>query len=120
MLLLTFIALGFGLMVVNFGRRNILIAIAAAVTWFALSMWLFFSDAAPFNLEDTYAQLLAWVFFLLMFVPLLLQLDTEIKHERNGYAFKTWGKQPKDRPLSAYEQYREILWNRTRPNRRKR
>lgn len=113
-MLIAFMGLGLGLMVVNFRRRHILLAMASSMMWLVLSMWLFFSANAPIGFDETWKEMLAWVFFILVFVPLLLQMDTEITHEREGKKYTRYGAPPKEEGPSAYEEYRDKLFQRTR------
>lgn len=117
-MLLVFLGFALGLMVINFRRRNILLALAASLMWLALAMWLFFGASAPIGLSETWKTIIAWVFFIMLFIPLLLQLDTEVKHEAEGHSWSTWGEEP-TRKSSEYEDYRDKLFLRTRSRRRR-
>ena len=117
-MLLVFMGFAITLMVINFRRRNILLAVAASMVWLALAVWLFLGSSAPIGLDASWKTILAWVFFIMLFVPLLLQMDTEIKMEGpKGKRWSTWGTEPERKP-SAYENYRDQLYGRTRRYRR--
>ena len=93
-----------------------LLSMVASMTWFGLIMWLWFSPAPPMDLSQLYSQILVWTFVIMIFVPWLAQMNTEIRHEAGGHSWSTYGEEPK-RKTSAYEDYREKLWTRTRRNR---
>jgi len=113
-MLMVFMGFAIALMVINFRRRNILLAVAASMVWLALAVWLFLGSSAPIGLDASWKTILAWVFFIMLFVPLLLQMDTEIKMEGpKGKRWSTWGAEPERKP-SAYENYRDQLYGRTR------
>lgn len=97
------------------GRRsNILIAFAAFLLWFSTGMWLFFSTAPPLTLGEPWTDLLAWFFVIMAFVPWLLQMNVEIRHEAEGHSWSSFGKEPERKTPSEYEDYRDKLYNRTR------
>jgi len=82
-------------------RKNILLAFIGFGLWFGLFMWLFFSTDAPFDLTENHAKILMWVFLLLSFLPLVLQIDTEIWHEAKGRRWKEFGGNPREKVSRA-------------------
>ena len=100
-------------------RRNILISMVAAILWLGLSMWFFFGDSPLLPLGTLANDIIAWAFFILMWVPLLFAMDVEITHEKNGRRWKQWSTEaPEGKGPTAYETYRETLYNRVRRGRR--
>lgn len=99
-------------------RKNILVAMVTSVFWFALGMWLFFGTAPPLDLSDSWAQVLAYGFFVLMILPWLFQMDTEIMNEARGKSwFQRWtsyGEPGSRNKLSGHEEYKKRLYRRTR------
>lgn len=95
-------------------RPNILLGMSTALLWFALSLWGFFSTEPVFPLDEIYSDILYYVFLMLTFLPLLLQMDTEIKNEKDGHSWSTWGDKPEGQAPTAYEEYRKLLFNKTR------
>lgn len=116
-LFVTLVLMALGLMIIQMRRKEILLCFAVSMMWFSLGMWLFFSSSAPITLGEGWSDILAWVFVILTFVPWLAQMNTEIRHEAEGHSWKSWGKEPK-RESSAYEDYRDKLFNKTRGGRR--
>ena len=102
-------------------RREILLSMVAAILWLGLSMWFFFygGDSALFPLDRTYSRIIAWAFFILMFVPLLFAMNVEIQHEAGGKRWKKWDTEPKEKVTPEYDLYREKLYNKTRKGRRR-
>lgn len=94
-------------------RRNILLSMVAGLTWFGLAMWLFFSATPVFDIAEDYAKILMWVFFILTFVPFLFYMDQEIRHEKRGKSWTTFGEPPAENE-SGYEKYRRELRGRMR------
>jgi hypothetical protein len=99
-----------------FSRRvqNILIGLVTFMLWFSLGMWLFFSSSPPLAVGEAWVDVLAWAFVILAFLPLLFQMDVEIKHEEKGKSWTRYGQPPERKGPSAYEEYREKLFARTR------
>ena len=93
--------------------RHILMGVCAFLTWFGEAMWLFFSAVPLFNFAELHTQLLAWVFFIMAFVPLLLLMDYQITKEKDGQKWTEWGARPKDKETN-YERYKAELQRRTR------
>lgn len=98
-------------------RQEIVLALAAAIVWLGLSMWYFFGADALLPLGTLAYDIIAWAFFLMMFVPLLLQMNREIIHESQGKRYTKYGAPPKEKGPTAYEVYRDTLYNRTRRGR---
>lgn len=98
----------------SFKRREILITFVTSMLWFALAMWLFFGDAPLFDIEETYIQILVWVFVMMTFVPWLAQMNTEIENEAKGQRWKSYGQPPKGETTSKAEEYRKTLRRRRR------
>ena len=88
-------------------RPSMPLAICSALVWLALGVWLFLSPTPIFSIGDTWSQMLAFVFILLVFVPFLFQVNTEIRYEQSrqgkfkGYpgaessSYSSWGPKPK-------------------------
>ncbi len=95
-------------------RRNVLVSLTTFTIWFALGMWLFFSDSAPIGFGETWKDILGWGFLVLSFLPWLFAMDVEIRHEAQGKSWTHYGQPPKEKGPSNYERYRDLLYNRTR------
>jgi len=98
-------------------RPEILIALAAGLTWLALGFWLLLGDVTNLQLADVWTQLLAWVFVVMTFVPVLTQMNVAIRQEGKGHSWTAFGKEPKHES-SEYEDYREKLFIHTRKGRK--
>lgn len=114
---ITFICLAAFFTWFSFKRPNLLISLITGLLWFALAMWLFFGTTPLFDLAELYVQILSWVFVVMTFVPFLALMDTEIRHEKEGHSWSSWGQEPKRKTPSGYEAYREKLYGRTRRGR---
>lgn len=97
-------------------RPEILISMAAGFTWLALGFWLLLGDVTNLQLTDPWTVMLAWVFVVMTFVPFLMQMNVAIRREARGHSWTTFGKEPEHKP-SAYEDYRDKLYGRTRSRR---
>ncbi len=111
--------MGFFFMLLSSKRRNILVAMVTFLVWFSLGLWLFFSPTAPIGFGEVWQDMLGWSFLVLSFLPWLFQMDVEIKHEKDGYSYSSWGGEPRESGPTEYEAYRDKLYNRTRKNRRR-
>jgi len=92
-------------------RKNFMMAFIGFGLWFSLFMWLFFSPTPVLNITaatevgDYWIEILMWVFLLLAFLPLVLQIDTEITRELKGRRWKEFGSPPKEEGESEYDRY---------------
>jgi len=77
-------------------------------------MWYFFGADPLLPLGELANDIIAWAFFILMFVPLLFQMNVEIRHEVRGKRWTRYGQPPEEKGPSEYEAYRDMLYNRTR------
>ena len=100
-------------------RRNILLSMTAGILWLGLSMWYFFGSDPLLPLGTLANDIIAWAFFILMWVPILFAMDTEIRHEAQGKTWTKYGQEPREEITSAYKAYRTKLYNRTRPSGRR-
>jgi len=103
------IVLAFSLTVFSAIRKNILLSISASVLWFALAMWIFYSSDPIITLSETYGEMIAWVFFMLTFLPLLFYMDIAIKHEAEGKSWTEYGDKPKAVLPSSYDEHRKKI-----------
>lgn len=109
MLLLTFMAFGGFMLWFSHKRRELLTSLITGLIWFALAMWVFISDATPFNMAEGYVKILAVVFFVIGLLPLLWQMTTEVQHEEGGRKWTEWKPIPKIPTLSGYEKHQKKL-----------
>jgi len=98
-------------------RQSMLISVVTFTIWFSMGMWLFFSSSPPLTVGEPWVDILAWGFVIMAFVPFLLQMDVEIRHEQRGKSWTKYGAPPEEKGPSAYEDYRTKLFNRTRGRR---
>lgn len=113
-LFLTLVALSFGLFVIAFRWKDMLLSYASALTWFAVGFWWLLGDIENFGLEENWVTILVWIPFILGFTVLLRLMNTEIQHEKEGHSWSSWGEEPKRKTPSGYEEYRRKLFGRTR------
>ncbi len=115
----TFIVLAFAMTVFCHRRQNSLLCAATMILWLGLAMGLFFGASPIFTFGELWVDIIAWFFFIMMWVPLLLQMDTEIQHEKDGRRWKKWDSAPHEEDTPALELYRDKLFNRTRGTKRR-
>ena len=103
-------------------RRDVLLTLCTALLWLGLAMWLFFSTTPVLGLSENYEQILAWVFFILIFVPIIIYMNTESRHEASTkggerISWAEWGADVQDRlreKPDGYENYKKALRRRLR------
>jgi len=95
-------------------RREILLAMVASILWLGLSMWYFFGGDPLLPLGELANDIIAWAFFILMFIPMLFQMNVEIRNEAGSRRWIEYGEPPKEKGPSEYERYREQLYRRMR------
>lgn len=100
-------------------RPEILVRLAAGLTWMATGFWLVLGDVTNLGLASPWSQILIWVFFTMAAVPFLFQMNTEIRKETKGQSWTAWGNPPEGRETS-YEKYRRELRERMGRHRRRR
>jgi len=98
-------------------RPEILVRLAAGLTWMATGFWLVLGDVTNLPLTAGWTQILVWVFFMMAAVPFLFQMNTEITTERKGQKWTAWGDQPPGERVSGYDDYKKRLLKRTRGRR---
>jgi len=110
-----FIAIALFLMWMAWRTRDLLICITSSLIWFAISLWIFFSNANIFDLSESYVKILAYVFFIIAFIPLIWSMNQEIKHEAKGKSWVTYGSPPEEeKPPSKTDQMRGEIKRRLR------
>ena len=98
----------------SFIRPDILLRMAASLMWMALAFWLLIGGIAVLPLDESWTKILGWVFVILIFVPLIAQINTEIRHESGGHSWTTWGTPPEEEETNKTEEYKEHLRRRWR------
>ena len=88
---------------------NILWRVAPGLGWFAFGIMVFTNS---FNLSVP--VLVGYLFIAMAFGVFVLQINAEVKHEKKGYSFTTWGQRPKESKPSAYVLHREAMRERLR------
>jgi hypothetical protein len=106
-------------MLVSFRKPNILVALVTFIMWFSLGLWLFLSTQAPVGFGEAWKDILGWGFLVASFLPWVFQMNVEIRNEKNGHSWTSYGEEPREVGPTGYEAYRDLLYNRTRKNRRK-
>lgn len=96
-------------------RPNILLGVVAFLMWLSSALYVVLSGY--FDLTQTYMKIFVWVLFIMSFVPLLAQMDTEIRHEAmvkgKKVSWSDWGSEPQEKETS-YERYKKQLRSRRR------
>ena len=113
---ITIILLAMGLTFLSFRYTSILLRSATFLIWLALTIMMF-TGVFGTSLEDTWVQILVWIFLVLSIMMLLMQMDTEILHEAKGRRWYTFDREPREKPPSSYQGYAERLRRRLRGGR---
>ena len=101
----------------SFTKKEVLLSVATSVVWMGIAYWIF----TTMDMTLTWAQFLIWVAVMLIFVPLLALMNTELKVTRDGNSWTEYGGKPPKNIVSASEKYkREIhgILSNARSNRR--
>jgi len=107
-LLVGLIALSLGLTWLSLKADLILFRIAGFLCWASLA-FMFFTNVFGTDIGDSWTTLIAFLFLVMAFATLLLQMNSEIKHEKKGMSWSTWGSKPKEKAPSAYATRRAEL-----------
>jgi len=102
----------------SFTKKEVLLSIATSVVWMGVAYWIF----TTMDMSLTWAKFLVWVAVILIFVPLLALMNTELKVTRNGRSWTEYGGKPPKNIEGASAKYkREIheILNNARNNRRR-
>ena len=114
------LGLAFGLTVICFKWKEVLLSYAAGLTWLAIGFWWMLGDVTNFGLDDPWGKILVFIPFIMFFVVMLRLMNTEIQMEDKGKRWTEWGSKPVKRLPSNYEAYKQELRSRTRPAPRRR
>jgi hypothetical protein len=90
-LFLVLVALAVFLLWFSSKRPELLIRLSATLVWWALGFWVVIGDITNLGLDKSWTQILVWVFFILGLVPLIMSMNTEIRHEANGKQWTEFG-----------------------------
>ena len=123
-LFLSLVGLAFGLLVIAFRWKDMLLSYAAALTWMAIGFWWILGDITNFGLDDSWSKILIFVPFILAFTVLLNLMNTEIRMEARGgqgsrgsQSTQSWterGASPRRREVNRTVEYRKMLRKRLR------
>ena len=95
--------------------KNILVSLSASLVWFSITMWLFFDTTPLMGIGAPYQNLLLYAFAMLVFVPMLIHIDTEIRYEKDGRNWTEHGEKPNyENTVDAYSDYKKELQRRVR------
>lgn len=105
---------------------QILVRMAASLSWLALGVWLLLGDVALLDISQNWAKILGFVFVIMVIVPLTWQMRTDVQKQASimnrskGYtetsSWTEWDVKPKkkeetseDRQRAYREQVREAV-----------
>jgi hypothetical protein len=108
-MVIAFIAIALFFTWMSYKTRELLICLLTFFIWIALSLWLFFSNSGFFDLNQGYVKILAYVFFMISFIPLIWSMNQEIKHESQGKRWTTYGAPPKEKSPDTRAEYKKML-----------
>ena len=108
------LGLAFFLNVMAFSKKNLLLTMAASMSWLVLAMYCFFSATPPFGLTESWQQILVWIFAMLIFVPIVMHMNTEVRREVAGrlgerFLYTDYGSKPSTPTTNNQEAYRGML-----------
>jgi len=108
------VLMGLALTYFHMKEKTLLLAFAPSMIWFSLGMWLFFSSNPPLDIAEGWVKILVYVFFgVLVLIPWVNQMNTEIKRESGGRSWVEWGSKPEEK-VNRAEEYRKNLRKRIR------
>lgn len=113
-LLLIFVAIALFFTWMAYKNRQMLVCLIAFFLWIGLGLWIFFSNAHFFDLEEGYVKILSYVIFMIAFVPLIWSMNQEIRHEAQGKKWVTYGAPPEEKGPSSSELHKKELKRRLR------
>ena len=117
--LLTFALIALGLTWFSTRRPEMLLRLAASFMWLGLAFWIVLGDTV-LSTDDSFAWIIIGVLLLMTFVPLVFQINTEVRTEKKGKMWSNWQRNFEGEPEeSEYERYRSELRARTRRSRRR-
>lgn len=73
---------------------QLLMRIAAALIWLVLGIWLLVGNITNLGIASPWTQVLAFVFIIMVLVPLTWQMGTETRVEVGTKSWTEWGKRP--------------------------
>ncbi len=117
-LLLSLIGLCLGLSYLSLKVDMILFRLAPILGWMALA-FMFFTNVFGTDIGDAWTTFIAFLFIVMAFAIMLLQMNAEIKHETKdkggrGYSWTSWGKRP-----GPKKDYHDAYWARRAELRRR-
>jgi len=97
-------------------RPEMLIRLCSSLIWMGMGFWILLGGIENIEVGDSWIQILIWVFFIMAIVPFLVQMNTEIRRESKGMAWKEWGTPPEE-IVDRDAEYRASIRRRIRKKR---
>lgn len=87
--------------------RFLPVRLAGSVAWLVLGIWLLTGNTPGFEFTKLWVQALAFLFLLMVFVPLLMQIVVETKVKtKDGGEYTTYRRTPADEPKASLSKVR--------------
>jgi hypothetical protein len=120
MMLFTFGLIALGLTWVSTRRPELLLRLAASFLWLGMAFWLVLGDTV-LDTSESWTWIIIGAMVLLCFVPLIFQMNTEVRTEKKGQMWSNWQRNFTGGPQETEnERYKQELQSRTRRRARRR
>jgi len=108
-LFLSLIGLCLGLSYLSLKVDLVLFRLAPILGWLALA-FMFFTNVFGTDIGDTWTTFIAFLFIVMAFAIMLLQMNSEVKHEAKGkgskgYSWTSWGQNPNNKKTNYNDAY---------------
>jgi hypothetical protein len=105
--ILIVVILGIFLLWFSSRRPELLLKLCATLVWWGLGFWVINGDITNLGIDKSWTQMLIWVFFMAGCIPLVFQMNTEIKREskQSGQSWTEWGERPEEHEETGRERY---------------
>ena len=118
--LLAFGMIALGLTYVSTRRPEMLLRLATSFLWLGMAFWLVLGDTV-LDTTESWTWIIVGALVLMTFVPLVFQMNTEVRTEKRGQMWSNWQRNFTGEPEETeYERYRRQLRDRTGKYRRRR
>lgn len=116
-----FAVVAVGLTFISTRRPEMLLRLATSFLWLGLAFWLVLDDTyIGMDTGESWTWIIVGALMLMCFVPLIFQINTEVRREAKGQMWSSWQRNfTGEPPESPQERYRRELRERTRRNRRR-
>ena len=111
-----FVIMALGLTFISTKRPEILLRLAASFLWLGLAFWFVLDDTSVgMDTDKSWTWIIIGALLLMCFVPLVFQMNTEVRNESKGRMWSNWQRNfTGDSEETVYEKHRRELRSRLR------